>query len=936
MLSDDAQSQLQAHFGPLVAVGTSGLIAGVNQAFCELSEYSESQLVGSEIEMLLAESERTAHRKLRDDYWKRPLARRRVRVLLRGHILTASGKEVPVEVSLGVFSSESQEFVLVSLRRRELEITQSERRKINLAVQRQFLAQSVAGFGSWEINCATGAFGCDDAALRIINSGTKRIRNVNELEDLLVPETPADLRAAFRRVIRGVASDAVEVEINLGAAGRRFLSFKSTRSRIQIEDGLEYVIGVVSDISEMRAEREALAKAKEIAEQATVAKSSFLANMSHELRTPMTAIIGFSELLKSTELGAKQQAYVDRISGSGRLLVEILNDILDFSRVEANRLDLEESRFEFESVLNYVANVVGLRAAERGLEVVFRLESGLPSTMIGDALRISQILTNLVGNAVKFSENGDIEVSISSQKCEGSAPSSSGFGEKIELRIAVRDCGIGMTQHELDNLFTPFIQADASTTRQYGGSGLGLSITRKLVEMMGGSIEVESRPGVGSTFSCTMRLGVGPRAPSMPLPYLESKMRGQGVVFVSASPGLRHSVRRIAESMGVILHAFATVENARTWLEGPECDDVRLLFLDCGRDVANVIKFATQARSRHGSRFPAAFVAQVFAQSDVHASAVTRGVNVRAVIAKPVIPSAVESMFLEVLGDQMRRRSAFQDSGSRQQSSSELSGIRVLLVEDNVVTQELVGEVLTSARIQYTLARNGAEALAALQAAPFYDIILMDCQMPVMDGYEASLRIQQEPRFSKIPVIALTAGALASDRERAMMSGMRDVVTKPIDVNVLFDVMLKNLRNASGQGAQPVETSASPPPPEWVSELVSINWQDGLRISLHRADLYLRLLHAFADRALALPQEFAQSIEKKSREDVAKLAHTLRGMAATVGATHVASAAEVLESTCRDSGSAWPWISTLTEELLRELSFVSSGISRVPNDAVAA
>ncbi len=539
------------------------------------------------------------------------------------------------------------------------------------------------------------------------------------------------------------------------------------------------------DIAEQHAE---LLEAKGAAVAANQAKSEFLANMSHEIRTPMNAIIGMAYLAQKTGLTPRQEEYVNKIYMAGNTLLGIINDILDFSKIEAGRLDMEHIPFQLDNVFSSVSSLVAQKAEEKNLELLVSLAPEVPQNLVGDPLRLGQVLTNIITNAIKFTSRGEVVVSCSFDDSgalpeECLAPESA--GKPVRLLFAVRDTGIGMTREQKSRLFRPFTQADSSTTREYGGTGLGLTITKRLIEMMGGDIWVNSEPGFGTTVHFTAGFICGERTND---DYRVPSLKGLRVLVVDDNESARRVMFEMLSGLSLSPTAVSSAHEAYAELRRADLSaPYQIVFLDWRMPEISGLEASEHIRGMGLTHTPTIILVTAFGRGDLQHQAEAAGI--RSVLYKPVSPSQLFNSALESMrtGSAPPRPDRPRDAECRAQR---FPGYSVLLVEDNPVNQQVATEILGSEGIAVTVANNGKEGLDILNANPEkFHLVLMDLQMPVMDGYEATRRLRADPRFASLPVIAMTAHALSGERENCLAAGMNAHVAKPIEVDKLFQVL---------------------------------------------------------------------------------------------------------------------------------------------------
>ncbi|MBF0357234.1 MAG: response regulator [Magnetococcales bacterium] len=691
-------------------------------------------------------------------------------------------------------------------------------------------------------------------------------------------------------------------------------------------------VSIRTDVTPMKNLETSLQIAKEEAEAAGRAKSDFLANMSHEIRTPMNAIIGLSHLCLQTTLTTRQKDYISKVNSSATSLLRIINDILDFSKIDAGKLDMESIDFTLEEVLGNASAMISIKAQEKNLEFLMETDKEIPPCLVGDPLRLGQILINLANNAVKFTDHG--EVIIITKLIEKDE-------ESIRLQFTIQDTGIGMTPEQQAGLFQAFSQADSSITRKYGGTGLGLTISQRLIEMMGGKIIAESEAGVGSKFIFDARFGVSSRIIKKVMVPTQD-LRGMKVLTVDDNESARNITSEYLASFTFnVTTAKSGVEAIATVKEADIAGEpFNLIIMDYMMPELDGISTSAKIRNVLDlNQKPVIIMATAYGEEDV----VNRAKNeaeVDGFLVKPISQNLLFESIMEAFGktgNKSTQETASFNNGENFKTA--LSGAKILLAEDNEINQQVAIELLEQANITVTLAVNGKETIDFIEKESF-DGVLMDVQMPVMDGITATRLIRKNQRFANLPILAMTANAMSGDRDLCLDAGMQDHIAKPIDPDNLFSTLVKWIKPAEKEAPPDFKVNEDLQEEEMqpisIPEIPGINTKSGLKRMAGNINGYLSLLIKFKTNQGGAEESIRHALATNDMPTAERIAHTLKGVAATIGADSLQLKAKRLEAAFKTHTSQ-EQIESLLSETTTELSKICAAItSAIPEEKKAA
>ena len=701
--------------------------------------------------------------------------------------------------------------------------------------------------------------------------------------------------------------DGIALDLQLTRLDGSTFWARLIRSRIDKNSIVKGYIWGVSDITDILSAAQSMRIAKESAEQADHVKSMFLANMSHEIRTPMNGVIGMAQLALKTGLDNKQRDYVQKIYQSGKSLLVIINDILDFSKLEAGKLELEDKTFDLDEILSKVSTFVGPAIAKKPIELLYRLGKEVPQAVSGDPLRLTQVLTNLVGNAVKFTEKGSVTLTADLlQETE----------DRVLIEFRVRDTGIGMTEEQKKHIFDSFSQADISITRRFGGTGLGLAICKRIIGLMSGEIIVDSQPGVGSTFRFSIPLK---KSNVLARKIIPNWFMGASALVVDDNPEARDIVVAHLKSFNI---ACDEADSGELAIEKATSQGAKysVILMDwkmpgiTGDMAARLIKQRTDYQ-------PAIIMMTAFGKELLSGNQHSGSID--GFFTKPATASTIFDALIAALPQDPSSHAP----GTAGSAGNRLAGVRVLLVEDNPINQQIAREFLETQGAIVAEAMNGKEAVDLLAEKDCrFDLILMDIQMPVMDGLAATKLIRENPLLGKIPIIALTARALVSDKQRCIDAGMNDYVSKPIDLELLLSTLERWIQPTKSK--QYVASAEAEPAPGDLApiEMAGIDSTGAIRSMGGHLDFYVSALQLFVLTEGDLPDRIGAALSGEQRDAASQCLRTYAGLCESIGAEDLARDAAGLEQALHGSQDIQPALEKLTAQHVLTINAIKSAL----------
>ena len=876
---------------PTLWIGPDGRVLRVNQAACDLHGYSEEQMLGMAVPDLNPDMPSSSW----PGHWER--LRQKGRMHFETVHRNRQGRDIPVEADLNFIEFEGREYNFAFIR--------------DLTLRKQAEAEIQRGAATLRdaIDAVDDAFVLFDKDDRLVYNNAKYLELYPEIRDMMAPGV------TFESLVRTGAARGLYRE-SLGREeewiGERLRAHREgNERRIQKRDDGRVlrvidrktpqgnIVGIRVDITE-------LVRATEAAQEASRYKSQFLANMSHEIRTPMNAILGLLMLLQKTDLSPSQRDYASKTEGAAQSLLGLLNDILDFSKVEAGKMELDPQPFRLDRLLSDVSVILCSTIGGKNIDVLFDIDASVPVGLVGDSMRLRQVLVNLGGNAIKFTEKGQIVLRVRNVPPLGDAPADSAW-----IEFAMEDSGIGIAPDKLSHIFSGFSQAEASTTRRFGGSGLGLAICKRLIELMGGQLKLKSKPGEGSQFSFTLPLPTAPVLADGSVEATGLSHSPQRVLIVDDNPQARDILSTMTRSWSWPTETVSSGQQALALIRSHVSSDAfpfDVIYLDWQMPEMDGWETARQIRALcQGEQHPRIVMLTANGRDTLLVRTQQDQAMVDGFLFKPVLAHALQ--------DAATGRILSEGSVQRARSSATrlLAGMRILVVEDNLINQQVAEELLSAEGALVSMAANGQLGVDAVAAShPPFDVVLMDIQMPVLDGYGATGKIRQQLGFTQLPIVAMTANALASDRVACLAAGMNEHVGKPFDMRQLVALLLqitgREVPNADelSQATPEFQAGSGTATGDGLvaQTLVSLSgpYLD-VAVALERmsgtTDLYLDIAGEYLKSLELVEGEFRQAAVPAQWNALVSQMHSLKGVSATLGAQALSEHAARLEKLFR-------------------------------------
>lgn len=837
---------IDKHPFSIVIINTDGCVEYVNERFCRFYNYSREAVINKHISI-------TKSRNNNSKLMKKFLKAITFCQLWSGEVIniTADGQEYLCKVNMWPIAGSKTGTPKIVIMEEPISPSVDK----NLLFIKEF------------INVLPGLVFFKDVSGKLIgsNKAYKKAFGITEKEFF-----NGEIKTLANFYDAGEAGLLKNEEISYRQVKRKFVDGKIHelaywKCKFDLEDEVSNItIGVMVDISDIKENEKQLERALNNEKEVTEAKNIFIANISHEIRTPMNAIIGMAYLALKTELTEKQKDYILKIYNSGTALLGIINDILDLSKMEHGKFDMENIDFSIEEVLTNIINKMELTALNKGIKIIYNLDPSIPLSLVGDPLRLEQVIINLVSNAVKFTVKGEVTIEIKTIDRTG---------DKLQLQFEVKDTGIGITKKQLEGLFKPFSQADTSTTRKYGGSGLGLSICKKLVGLMEGNIWAKSQPKVGSSFYFTARFKVSKKVDQYSI-YVPKELK---VLVADDNKFARKSLSDYLK--GMCFKVQTAVSGIEAISKVKECDTsepYNLVFMDWQMPKMDGIQAAKAIKEdKTLVNTPAVIIVTAFEREDIMYKADT--VKVDGYLTKPFNKANMQDIILNVLALDKEKLNE-QPETSKQ--NYEVSGIRVLLAEDNEINQQIVVELMQVHGVKVTLAQNGIEAVEKF-VKDKYDIIFMDIQMPELDGIEATKIIRKKDK--EIPIIAMTARTMFEEQQLYFKIGMNDHIAKPIDPHMLFTTIAKwTPKNKKTVICEKKHINSFK-----IHKIDGIDFKSALKRAGNNYELYVELLMEFSKREDSILSNIKSAIDQCDYLEIEKILHDLKGVSANIGAVEL-------------------------------------------------